>query len=225
MVSSWAGVRCGSMCAGTVGASAWAAAVGACAKPGACKRPGAVLLAMVDLLACFAYDVLGRTDPLRWKVQGPVWVSRQGVKLPHTTPGRTLPAGPSSAARGSRAADDGPALSEDSDPRMPEPFPRHFAGAALGSHAAKHRSRSASTNVRSLRTSVLTTKRLAPGYDKKATRRRPRLAAFELILDRRMRAGRASPAGETQSARQPDSASNDSAAENTGRTERPGEEA
>jgi len=33
---------------------------------------------------------------------------------------------------------------------------RHFAGAAPGSHAAKHHSRSVSTVVRSLRTSVLT---------------------------------------------------------------------
>src|SRR4051794_17387122 len=35
MVSSWVGVRCGSMCAGMAGFSAaWAAAVGACARPG-----------------------------------------------------------------------------------------------------------------------------------------------------------------------------------------------
>src|SRR6266498_3375086 len=52
MASSWVGVRCGSMCAGTVGRSAWAAAVGACAKPG---------ITMIVLLACFASDVPGRT--------------------------------------------------------------------------------------------------------------------------------------------------------------------
>ncbi|GAB2590453.1 hypothetical protein Aab01nite_40370 [Paractinoplanes abujensis] len=85
----------------------------------------------VSLLACLASDVPGRTEALRRKEQQPRGGDRPGVKLPHTTPGRTCRRvrRPPPGGRGQRTTVL-PCLKARTR-ECPEPHAQHFAGATL----------------------------------------------------------------------------------------------